>query len=257
MATVSDRIARGDLDPVYILISDQPLLLERTHTSILDAALPEAARGFNLDLIDGKGMSANQVLGAAQTLPMMAARRVVSVREISAATAGELAKLIPYLGDPSETTVLIATASKVDKRIKFFAQAKKKKYLHELSAPREVDSWLRREARTRGVDIDPRALGRLAEVIGRDLSRLALALDQLTLYAGDRTITPGDVDDLIAATRERTVFELTDAIGDGNLPAALAASASLCDQRQSVIGVVIMLARYMRQLAMCRDAQLR
>jgi DNA polymerase-3 subunit delta len=63
-----------------------------------------------------------------------------------------------------------------------------------------------------------------------------------------------DVDDLVAETRERTVFELTDAIGEGDLPRALVAVAALCDQRQSALGVVMMLARHMRQLAICQDA---
>jgi DNA polymerase III subunit delta len=91
---------------------------------------------------------------------------------------------------------------------------------------------------------------RLADAVGADLSRLALTLDQLALYAGDRAITVDDVEDLVADTRERSVFELTDAIGQGRLPAALAAVSSLCDQRQSAIGVVVMLARHVRQLAL-------
>jgi DNA polymerase-3 subunit delta len=46
------------------------------------------------------------------------------------------------------------------------------------------------------------------------------------------------------------VFELTDAIGSGDRGRALAAVSSLCDQRESAVGVVVMLARHIRQLTM-------
>ena len=63
-------------------------------------------------------------------------------------------------------------------------------------------------------------------------------------------VTADDVDELVADTRERTVFELTDAIGAADLPRALAAVAALCDQRESAVGVVVMLARHVRQLSL-------
>ena len=90
-----------------------------------------------------------------------------------------------------------------------------------------------------------------------DLSRLALTLDQLAVYASGRAITVDDVEDLVADTRERSVFELTDAIGEGRLPAALAAVSSLCDQRQSAIGVIAMLGRHVRQLALVHAGRAR
>jgi DNA polymerase III subunit delta len=217
---------------------------------IRDLTVPGAAQAFNYEVIDGKGATANAIAGAARTLPMMAPRRMVLVRDISAVPGGELGKLVNYLDDPSETTVLLAVTAKVDKRIKFFARAKKLGFLHELIAPRNPTPWLRQEARARGINLSAAAASRMVDVIGADLSRLALSLDQLALYAGDRAIEVDHVDDLIAQTRERTVFELTDAIGLGDRPRALTALAALFDQRQSAIGVVMMLARHVRQLAM-------
>jgi DNA polymerase-3 subunit delta len=63
-------------------------------------------------------------------------------------------------------------------------------------------------------------------------------------------VTSDDVDELIADTRERSVFELTDAIGAADRGRALAAVAALCDQRESAVGVVVMLARHIRQLSL-------
>ena len=249
-----DGLTPDALAPVYIVVSADPLLMERAVASIRDAAVPVAARAFNYDVVDGKGAGGANVLASAQTLPMMAQRRLIVVRDVHAMAAAELAKLLPYLESPNESTVLVATAPKIDKRIKFFSVAKKKKYLHELSPPRNAGPWLRDEARRRGVRIAPKAASRLVDVVGNDLARLALSLDQLALYAGDRGIEVDDVEDLVATTREHTVFELTDAIGDGNRTRAMVALGALFDQRQSSIGVVMMLARHVRQLAAAREA---
>ena len=244
-------IRNDALEPVYILHSSHPLLIQRAVTAILDAAVAPAMRGFNHSVMEGRGGSGTNIVAAAQTLPMMAERRVVMVRDISALAAAELAKIAVYIQQPNESTVLVATATKVDKRIKFFSIAKKRGYLHELAPPRNVVGWVRAEAKERQVRLAGKAADRLADVVGKDLSRLALALEQLSLYADDRPVTTEDVDDLIAETRERSIFELTDAIGDGDLKRALRGVAALCDQRQSAIGVVVMLARHMRQIGWC------
>ncbi|WP_428262912.1 DNA polymerase III subunit delta [Haliangium sp.] len=255
MPDLLERVSAGRLDPVYVIGSDHPLLVERAVHAIREAAVPPAVRGFNYDVIDAKKASAQRILAAAQTLPMMAATRMVLVRDLADLNAAELTRLLPYFDAPNPSTVLVCITSKIDKRTKFYAAAGKKKFLHELGAPRDLAPWVAAEARARRVGLAPGAADRLVEAVGKDLSRLALALEQLALYAGDRDVTGDDVDDLIADTRERSVFELINAIGAGDLSASLAAVASLCEQRQSPIGVVVMLGRFMRQLGMCHVAQ--
>jgi DNA polymerase-3 subunit delta len=181
---------------------------------------------------------------------MMAERRMVFVRDIGLMPADEADPVIEYLGKPNPSTVLVAITNKLDKRLKLFAQLSKKGFLHVLDAPRQVAPWVREEAKQQGVKMDGAAVTRLVDTVGNDLSRLALAVGQLGLYAGDRPVTSDDVDDLIADTRERSVFELTDAIGSGDRARALAAVASLVDQRESAIGVIVMLARHIRQLTL-------
>lgn len=242
-------IQAGRLDPIYVLHSEHPILIERMVSAIRDVTVPPAARGFNYDVVEGKP-SGSRIVALAQTLPMMAQRRMVFVRDLALMPADDAEGLLAYLGKPNPSTVIVALVSKVDKRQKLYAQLSKKGFLHSLEAPRQVAPWIREEAKEKGVRIDAAAVNRLADTVGNDLSRLALALEQLQLYAGDRPVTSDDVDDLIADTRERSVFELTDAIGAADRPRALAAVSALCDQRESAVGVVVMLARHIRQLSM-------
>ncbi len=250
---ISDATA-GKLAPVYVVASEHPILIERALVAVRDAAVPASMRAWNYDVVEGKATGA-RIVTACQTLPMMGARRMVYVRDLATMAADELAELVPYLDAPSPSTVLFAVTSKLDKRLKFYAAASKKGVVHELVAPKRVDGWVRAEADRRKVRLTGDAVDRLAGAIGADLSRLALTIDQLALYAGDRPVTADDVDDLVADTRERSVFELTDAIGAGDPTAALEAVASLVDQRQSAIGVLAMLARHLRQLELVHVAR--
>ncbi len=243
------EVLAGRLDPMYVLHSEHPILIERVVTALRDAVVPPAARGFNYDIVDGKPTGA-RIVALAQTLPMMAQRRLIYVRDLSAMPADDAEPLLAYLAKPNPSTVVVCVAAKIDKRIKLYAQLSRKGYLHVLEAPRQIAPWLRAEAKAQGIQLDAAAITRLIDAVGNDVSRLALTVEQLGLYAGARPVTSDDVDELVADTRERTVFELTDAIGAADRPRALAAVAALVDQRESAVGVVVMLARHVRQLSL-------
>jgi DNA polymerase-3 subunit delta len=254
MGDLFDDIESGDFDPIYVLSSEHPILIERAVSGLRDAIVPPAARGFNYDVVEGKP-SATRIVALAQTLPMMAARRMIYVRELAGMPADDAEPLLAYVGKANPSTVVVAVTSKLDKRLKLYSALSKKGFVHVLEAPKPqgLGAWVRDEAADRGVVIAPQAISRLIDAVGGDLSRLALAIEQLGLYAGKRGVTSDDVDELIADTRERSVFELTDAIGAADRRRALAAVASLCDQRESAVGVVVMLARHVRQMALCHS----
>ncbi|HVK83073.1 MAG TPA: hypothetical protein VM513_03150, partial [Kofleriaceae bacterium] len=97
-------IQAGRLDPIYVLHSEHPILIERVVSALRDATVPPAARGFNYDVVEGKP-SANRIVGLAQTLPMMAARRMVFVRDLATLPADEGETLLAYVAKPNPSTV--------------------------------------------------------------------------------------------------------------------------------------------------------
>lgn len=247
------ELVQNGLDPVYVLYSEHPILIERAVAAIRDAAVPPAARGFNYDVVEGKPSGA-RIAALAQTLPMLAKYRMVMVRDLGLLPADDADALLGYFAKPNPSTVIVALTSKLDKRLKTFATASKNGWLHVLEAPRSLVPWVQKEATQRGIDMTSAAISRLVDTVGKDLSRLAMAVEQLGLFvAGQgvkRAVAGEDVDELIADTRERSVFELTDAMGAADRGRALAAVASLCDRRESAVGVVVMVARYIRQLSL-------
>ena len=244
------RVENGELDPVLLLTGDDHVTRERVLTSLRAQAVPETLRSFNYDAMDASTAGPDGILNAAETLPMMGKRRLVVVRQLHELAADQLAKLLPYLDAPNPSTTLVLLADKVNKSIKFYKTAAKKGVLHQIDVPKQPTGWIQAEARRRGMKMDSQAVRRLADVVGSDTGRLASSMEQLALFAGERNVTADDVDNLVAETRERTVFELVDAVGEGNRARALTAIARLFAQRESSIGLVVMLARHFRQLAL-------
>jgi len=105
------------------------------------------------------------------------------------------------------------------------------------------------EARLRGVELENGGSRMIADGIGADLAQLSDAVERLAIYVGDRKrITQADVDEVVATTRQRNVFELCNAIGSGQRARALSVLSSMVANRESGVRVVAMLARHVRQL---------
>jgi DNA polymerase-3 subunit delta len=123
MSDLEDRIAGGKIAPVYLLVGSDPLLYQRVLGALTAAIVTPATRSFNLDAFEGKSTTAQAVLNAARTLPMMAKRRLVVVRDVDGLGAEGLAQLAAYLEAPAPETTLVLSTPKADARLKFIQVA--------------------------------------------------------------------------------------------------------------------------------------
>lgn len=245
-------IARGEIDPIYCLHGAERYLIDRMLVSIRDAVLgPSAGHGLNHDVFDLKEAGLAPALTAAQTLPMFAKRRLVVGRGIDQLKSDDLEPLSVYAANPNPSTCLVLLGEKLDGRLRAFVALRKAGYLHEFGRlkDRDLPSWISREAAARKITIEPDGVQALAESAGADLGRLAQALEQLSLYVGGQgRIRRADVEQVVAETRERGVFELTRAIGEGNVARALTLLSNMLANREPPLRIQFMLARQLRQI---------
>jgi DNA polymerase-3 subunit delta len=248
---IAADVARGKIAPIYCL-SGERYLVDAAHAAIRAAVLGQAgaAAGFNHDSFDLKDAGLVACITTARTLPMMAKRRLVVGKGIDQVKADQLEPLTEYVADPNPSTCLVLVGDKVDVRFKAFVAMRKAGFLHVFAPLRDqaLAGWLRTEARARKIDLQGEAASALADLAGPELGRLSQALDQLALYAGARAITLDDVEELVAETRQRNVFELTKAIGAGDVPRALGLLANMLRNREPALRIQFMLARQMRQI---------
>ena len=246
----------GEPGPLYFLHGRERYLLDRAVDLLRARVLDPRTKDFNYELFYGKEAGAARIVQAARTLPMMARRRMVLVRDAEEMKADELGGLIPYVSDPAPETCLVFVGEKIDQRLKFFTAFKKHGTLVKLDPlyERQLPEFVRGEARARGVTLAPDAVQLVVDEIGAELGQLADAVERLAIYVGARKqVTADDVVEVVATTRQRNVFELANAVGEGSRARALTVLASMLGARESGVRIVAMLARHLRQLWMAQE----
>jgi DNA polymerase III subunit delta len=244
-------LREGEPGPLYFLYGKERYLIDRAVDLLRARVLDPRTRDFNYELFYGKEAGAARIVQAARTLPMMARRRLVLVRDADEMKADELAGLIGYVGDPAPETCVVFVGEKIDQRLKFFTTFKKHGVLVKLDPlyERQLPDFVRGEAKARGVAVAPDAVTMIVDEIGAELGQLADAVERLAIYVGDRKqVSADDVEAVVATTRQRNVFELANAVGEADRARALAVLSSMLGARESGVRIVAMLARHLRQL---------
>jgi DNA polymerase-3 subunit delta len=251
------QASAGQVPSVCILTGSERLLVDRAVSALRKASLGEGPAGFNDDVFQGQGLSAQRVAQAARTLPMMATKRFVLVRNLDAAAPEEQERLAEYVRAPSPDTCLVLVAEKLDGRGKLAKVARESGVLLELESPRpnEIPGLAQREARMRGHALSDAAAAALADAIGADLASLSDAIERLSLYVGDKQpIGTVEVEACVAQVRTESVWSLVDAVGERNAPKALQAAASLLGDREPALKILALVARQLRILTKLRQA---
>jgi DNA polymerase III subunit delta len=246
------EIAQGKLDPIYCLHGGERFLVDRALAAIRKAVLgTESATttSFDHDTFDLKDVPMAQVVAAARTLPMWSKRRLVVASGIDGVKAEQLDPLPAYVANPNPRGCLVLVGDKVDGRLRAFLALRKAGFLHEFARLKDRDllGWLGAEARQRRIAIEASAVQALAEAAGPDLGRVVQALEQVALYAAG-PIKREHVEELIPESRERNVFELTRAIGSGDVTAALRLVGAMLRNREPALKIHFMLLRQLRQI---------
>ena len=245
--------------PVYLVDGEERVLVDEFVAAVRDAAVPQSARDFNVDVFSGRDAGLIRVLEAARTLPAFSPKRLVVCQHADKLDFEKSDAFLRYLEDPSPTSVLVFVADKLDARTKAYKAAVKAKATARFSHPKlqKMPDHVRNRARAMGVRIDARAVRALVDAVGTDVSAASQALEVLALYVGEpaRPITADDVVQVVAVTREESVFALVDAIGLGDRVLAMGGlHAMLSISREHPLRILAMVARQYRNLLKARSA---
>ena len=214
----------GDLKPVYLIYGSEELLLERAVDRLRDRLAAVADLDFNLETFDGPSTSADEIIGAANTMPFMSDRRLVIVHEVDKLDASGLEALAAYARDPAPFTCLVLVATKIARNSKLYRAVAASGVAYEYAAPKrsEYAGEVVKMLLARGKRISHPAAQTLVELVGRDLRRLDTETGKLAAYVGDSSVvSEEDVSQVVAAGAAASVFELTDAVGERDTRLAL------------------------------------
>lgn len=249
---LKEQIQKGQLGRLYLLYGEERFLVQLYEQRIKTALLLPEDEMMNLDVMQSpQDPLAIQI--SAETLPFMAERRVVIVKESGAfdTKAGKLAELAEWLKDVPESTTLVWIESKVDKRSKMYKAAQKNGYVVEFKRLGETEliTWIGQELKRKGIQMDRNTASYFLSLTGNDMIRIQTELEKLVGYVKEQgIITREDVDSIVSVTIESSIFKLTDHLGNQQPAAAYRIYRQLIQDNEPVQRIFYMMIRQFRLL---------
>ena len=265
----------------YVLLGDETYLLDVCRKGVLKALVPDEMRDFCLHDLDLGDVSIFEVLDIAQTPSLMAPFQVIFVRGVKALYGRgqkkeEFKSLDEYFKRPNPQALIVFLADHIHlpqdvRRMDMTDKERAEKIREtlgdlcsvvELQQVSEDDAvaWVLQTAMEQSVRVEDDAARELVDALSADMLQVKNELEKLLLYASARGVTTvelGDVETMVAAAKQRSLHELTDAISLKDAPRALALLQGLLNASEggedAAIGHVFTLAKTFRQMLVLNE----
>ena len=233
-AALRKQIASGETAPLYVLVGDDDAENSSVAAEFAEM-VDEGLRAFNVDRLYGGDTKPDDLLDAANTLPMMVPRRVVVVLEAekllipkreSEAGQEALERVEEFLKAPSPYATVVFVCGALDMRrriVKLLLKEAQVVNTGSIEDTSGAELWVKtRTARDR-LNLDAGAVRALVARAGLDLVRLRAGLERVALYAiGQPTVTAEDVRQVVpAGPLAQEDFGIANAIREGDAAGAL------------------------------------
>jgi DNA polymerase-3 subunit delta len=275
--------------PGYVLLGDEAFLFDMCRRGVLESLAPPELREFCLHDLDLAQTSIFEALDLAQTPSLMAPFQVLFLRNVKTLYGRgqkkeEFAAIDEYFRRPNPQALLLFIADHIalpqDLRKMEMQDKERAERIREtlgevcgvveLQRVSEEDGvrWVVREAEAKGVRIEEDAARELVDALSAEMLTIASELEKLLLYAGALAAEKGaatidlvDVETMVTAAKQRSLYELTDAISQHDAPRALALLSGLLNAsdggEDAAIGHVFMLAKTFRQMLVLNEKQVK
>ena len=286
---ITEIASPSTLRPGYVLIGDEIFLYDRCRKAVLSTLAPEDTRDFCLHELDLADTSIFEILDRAQTPSLMAPFQVLFVRNLKTlygrgSKKEEFAAIDAYFRSPNPSALILFVADhlRIPTDLRKMDMQDKDRYeriretlgdacsLIELARVDEADAnrWILESAQARAIKFDPDAARQLVDALGADMMLIASEFEKLLLYVSApigpvarNHVTLGDVETMVLAAKQRSLYELTDAISQKDRPRALALLHGLLNAsdggEDAAIGHLYMLARTFRQMLIISEKNVR
>jgi DNA polymerase-3 subunit delta len=265
LRVVQAAVQARAFEPVYYLFGDDDFLKEAAVRDLLEAAIDASTRDFNCEVRRAADLDAETLGSLLATPPMLAERRALVVRDVTALKKAARQQLDRYLQRPASDTLLLLTSPAGTKADTALSQAAVALDFAPLT-PERVRKWITHHASTvLQMTVTDDATQLLQQAVGNDLHLLAAELDKCASYvqgeasaesaAEAHTVIDTDaVSAVVGVRRGETVTDLLDAVARHDAAAATQLVSHVLGQpKVTAVQVVMMLSTQAFALAFGRS----
>ena len=276
------EISARKLRPAYVLVGDEVFFRDRCRAALIQHLVTPELRDFSLHNLDLSETSIAEILDLARTPSLMSPFQVFFIRGVKALYSRgshqeEFAAIEEYSKNPNPDAVLVFVADHISipadaRRMEMQDKDRYERIRQtlgeycsviELARVDENDGmrWVMEHAAQEDVKVDPDAARELVDALGADMMLVSNELEKLMLFVGaKKRVTLGDVETMVLAAKQRSLYELTDAISSQDRVRALSvldAMLSSEEGEEAAIGHIYMLARTFRQMLVILEKNVR
>lgn len=270
------------LRPAYVFVGDESFFRKRCREAILQHLVPPDLRDFSLFEFDLAETDLSEILDRARTPSLIAPFQVFFVRGVKllfgrGSNEEKLTAIEEYCKNPNPDALVIFVADHVSipadaHRMEMTDRERYERIretlgqycgIVELARVEEGEAvrWLTDYCSTRAAKIEAEAARELVDALGGDMMMISNELEKLILYVGDKKrISLGDVETMVLAAKQRSLYELTDAISAKDRVRALETLDAILNTgegEEAAVGHLYMLAKTFRQMLVITERNVR
>lgn len=234
---------------VYLLCGEEAYLRNQYKKRLRDALVTDGDT-MNYSYYEGKDINPRAVIDMAETLPFFADRRVLMV-ENSGFFKNKCDELADYVASIPESTCFIFVETEIDKRSRFYKEVKKYGRVVEFGTQKEdtLIKWILGILKKENRNITKETLQTFLVKTGSDMQMIKNELDKLVAYTEGRdVITTDDVEQVCITQTTNKIFEMINAIAEGNQKKALEFYEDLLSLKEPPMRILFLIARQFNQL---------
>ena len=255
---IAAHLAGEPLRPAYLVAGPEPLLVLEAADAVRVAARAQGIEEREVHDMEGRDADWDALAASIHAPSLFASRRLIEVRLPTGKPGNEGSKLVcEFCAQPPADVVLLVVANEWSNRHAGKWSEAIGRVGHSCIAwqvkPHELNGWIERRLRSRGVKAAPDAVARLAQRIEGNLLAAAQEVDKLALLMqGDAAAKPLDaeaMDALVADSARFDVFRLVDAALSGNPPQVARMLAGLRAEGEAVPALMGMVVKELQTTA--------
>ena len=258
-----DALQSGAVGNVYIFHGEETYLMQQAVAELQARLVPAGFEEFNYHRLAGKGLTMQEVVEAAEAMPMMAQHTLVVVTDMDLfrLDEGQRGLLIELLGDFPEYCTLVfvydVLAYKRDGKMKKLCAAIGDHVQEVEFCQQEREQllrWMKRRFAAEGHDIDIAAADHLLFTCGTLMTDLVPEIGKIAAYAKSQRITIADINAVADPILDAQVFDMTNSITAGKYDQAAQVLGELLRMQTEPIVILAAVGKELRRLYTARMA---
>lgn len=257
------QIKECNLQNVYLFHGPEEYLIKYYTTTISSLIVEEDTKDLNYIIFEGK-TDAENIIENCETMPIFSNKKMIVVKNsgLFKAKKGESGdsgtdkkgvkdKLADYITNIPEYTYLILVEAEIDKRLKLVKAIKDKGLIieFELQKPADLVKWVIKAFKNYNKNIDQMAASYIVENSEYSMTELLNEIEKVVNFVGEKNlIAMGDVELVCTKTIKSRIFDLTDAISQGNISKALALLNDMAALKEPMQKILFMIVRQIRMV---------